>query len=71
MFLLLYFITYATALGSSGIRFSSCKSILSVTNILFGLMSGKVLLRICVHGLIPFLADSQSSIGLVDVAGIG
>ena len=45
-------------LGSSGTRFSSSKSILSVTNILFGLMSGKVLLRISVHGLMCFLADS-------------
>ena len=45
-------------LGSSGTRSSSCKSILSVTNIMFGAMSGKVLYRICVHGLICFLADS-------------
>ena len=43
---------------NSFFQLHSCKSILSVTNIPLGLLSGKVLERICVHGLICFLADS-------------
>ena len=47
-----------------GFQLRSCKSIPSSTSIVLGLLSGKVLSRICAHGLICFLPDSVKFDGI-------